>query len=162
MLGCAAVIGEALDAVAEVDPGYMTSAQKAEALRELSVAVERLAGLRLRVLAAADEVAALIPDDVTVVRNERFADGMGGSFAAGLRAVDAEASAALVMLVDLPDVDATGLYGRDYEQATAKAATGFRLETLGAVLLVFAGVLTAVMSRPVPARSRVEAAPEGR
>ena len=54
--------------------------------------------------AAADEVAALIPDGVTVVRNERFDDGMGGSFAAGLRAVDADASAALVMLVDLPDV----------------------------------------------------------
>ena len=31
----------------------------------------------------------------------------------------------IVLLVDLPDVDATGLYGRDYEQAEASAATGF-------------------------------------
>ena len=57
VLGCAAAIGEALDRVAGVDPGYMTSTQKADALRELTVAVERLAGLRLRVLAMADDVA---------------------------------------------------------------------------------------------------------
>jgi hypothetical protein len=67
----------------------------------------------------------------------------------------------IVLLVDLPDVDATGLFGRDYEQAVAKASTGFRLEAAGAVLLLFAGVATAA-ARSVLARSRVEAAPEGR
>ena len=54
---CARVIGDALDAVADVDPAFMTSRDKAAALRELTVAVERLAGLRLRVLAGADDVA---------------------------------------------------------------------------------------------------------
>ena len=57
MLACAAVIGEALDGVAGVDPAYMTSEQKAVALRELSALGERLAGLQLRVLAAAEDVA---------------------------------------------------------------------------------------------------------
>lgn len=65
----------------------------------------------------------------------------------------------IVLLVDLPDVNATGLVGRNYEQATAKASSGFRLEALGAVLLLFAGVLTAVMTRPAPAPAR-EAAPK--
>jgi hypothetical protein len=63
-------------------------------------------------------------------------------------AVAALGAAALliVLLVDLPDVDATGLYGRNYEQAKAVSDTGFRLETAGAILLLFSGVLTAVMS----------------
>ncbi len=57
VLACATVIGDVLDAVADVDPMYMTSHQKAQALRELSVAGERLRGLTLRVLAGADDVA---------------------------------------------------------------------------------------------------------
>ncbi len=69
----------------------------------------------------------------------------------------------IVVLVDLPDVDATGLYGRDYEQAKASASWGFRLEALGAVLLLFSGVMTVVLSpRSAPTPSRREAAPEGR
>ncbi|MEJ7894635.1 MAG: hypothetical protein WKF94_18540 [Solirubrobacteraceae bacterium] len=51
----------------------------------------------------------------------------------------------VVLAVDLPDVDATGLYGRDYEQAESQAAIGFYLETAGAILLLVAGVLTAVL-----------------
>ena len=64
----------------------------------------------------------------------------------------------IVLLVDLPDVDAKGLYGRDYEQAEASAATGFYLETAGAILLLFAGVITAVLGarRPEPARRERE------
>lgn len=50
----------------------------------------------------------------------------------------------VVLLVDLPQVREEGLYGRDYEDAKAVAATGFYLETAGAVLLLAAGVLTAV------------------
>jgi hypothetical protein len=51
----------------------------------------------------------------------------------------------IVLLVDAPDVDATGLYGRNYEQARAVADTGFRLETVGAILLLFSGVVTSVL-----------------
>ena len=51
----------------------------------------------------------------------------------------------IVLLVDAPDVDATGLYGRDYEQAKSVADTGFRLETIGAILLLFSGVITSVL-----------------
>ena len=41
-------------------------------------------------------------EDVSVVVNDDWATGMGGSLVAGLRACDADA--ALVLLVDLPDV----------------------------------------------------------
>ena len=57
MLACATVVGDALDGVAGVDPMFMTTDQKAQALRELSVACERLQGLKLRVLAGSDDVA---------------------------------------------------------------------------------------------------------
>jgi hypothetical protein len=53
----------------------------------------------------------------------------------------------IVLIVDAPDVDATGLYGRNYEQARAVADTGFRLETIGAILLLFAGVITSVLGQ---------------
>ena len=69
----------------------------------------------------------------------------------------------IVLIVDAPDVDATGLYGRDYEQARAVADTGFRLETIGSILLLFAGVITAVLGgwvRPAPARASREASAE--
>lgn len=67
----------------------------------------------------------------------------------------------IVLLVDAPDVKATGLYGRDFEQARASASVGFRLETIGAILLLFAGVLTSVVgtwSRSARARVAPEAA----
>jgi hypothetical protein len=57
VIACARVIGSALDQVADVDPGYMTTADKATALVELSGLSARLEGLRLRVLAAAADVA---------------------------------------------------------------------------------------------------------
>jgi hypothetical protein len=66
------------------------------------------------------------------------------------------AAVLVVLLVDLPDVDATGLYGRDYEQAKAQAVTGFYLETAGAILLLLAGVLTVVLNLSSPARPRRE------
>ena len=69
----------------------------------------------------------------------------------------------IVVLVDLPDVDATGLYGRDYEQASASASAGFKLEAAGAILLLFTGVMTIVRPRlgAASTRSRRETAPEG-
>ncbi len=62
---------------------------------------------RLAVLGArADEVLALLPAGVEAVRNERFERGMGSSLQVGLRALP-DVDAALVMLVDLPDVGAS-------------------------------------------------------
>lgn len=76
------------------------------------------------------------------------------------------AALAIVLLVDLPEVDEEGLYGRDYERAEAQAESGFYVETAGAILLLFTGVLTAVFSRaPVARRTRTaagETAADGR
>jgi hypothetical protein len=68
---------------------------------------------------------------------------------------------AIVLIVDLPDVHATGLYGRDYEQAKSVAASGFKLAAAGSVLLLLAGVLTVfagVIRRPATASSSPEQA----
>lgn len=55
--------------------------------------------------AAADAVADVLPAGLSVVRNPGHAAGMGSSLALGLAAVqDRPVDAALVMLVDLPDV----------------------------------------------------------
>ena len=55
--------------------------------------------------AEADRVAGLLPDNVLGVTNPDFRAGMGSSFRLGLEAAgSANAVAALVMLVDLPDV----------------------------------------------------------
>lgn len=53
----------------------------------------------------------------------------------------------IVLTVDLPVLDDTGVYGRDYESATAETGIGFKLETAGAVLLLFSAV-TMVAFRP--------------
>src|SRR5688572_17383611 len=57
VLRCAARIGAALDDVAEVDPGYLPTRDKAAALLQLTRLESRLHELRLRVLADADDVA---------------------------------------------------------------------------------------------------------
>ncbi len=54
---CARVIGSALDQVADLDPMYMTTTDKAASLVELTRLSARLEALRLRVLATADDVA---------------------------------------------------------------------------------------------------------
>ncbi len=82
-----------------------------------------------------------------------FGAWRGSAPAAYAVAVLGIAALAIVLLVDLPDVDATGLYGRDYEQAKATSAAGFKLEAAGAILLLFSGVMTAFMTRVAPARS---------
>lgn len=57
--------------------------------------------------AAAEEARTLVPDGVAVVVAEDWAEGMSASLRAGLLALeDTDADAALVSLVDLPDVDA--------------------------------------------------------
>ncbi len=56
--------------------------------------------------AAAEEAAALLPMSVVRVRADDWAAGMGASLRTGLRALEpSEHDAALVSLVDLPDVD---------------------------------------------------------
>lgn len=52
----------------------------------------------------------------------------------------------IVLLVDLPDVDALGEF-RNYEGARAALAWGLRLQVLGAILLLFSGVARLVVPR---------------
>jgi len=52
----------------------------------------------------ADEVVAMVPAEVSSVRNPDYDAGMGSSLRVGLSAVPTASDAALVMLVDLPDV----------------------------------------------------------
>lgn len=76
-------------------------------------ALDTLRALHPRVVvvgAAAAEVTALLPPDARSVRNPDFAAGMGSSLTVGLRHLldspDGPVDAAVVMLVDLPDVSA--------------------------------------------------------
>src|SRR6187200_61346 len=57
ILACADRVHAAVDDAVAADPVLMTTAQKAEALLELSRASDRLHGLLLRVLAEAEDVA---------------------------------------------------------------------------------------------------------
>lgn len=56
--------------------------------------------------AAAEEARALLPADQRVVVAEDWDEGMGASLRVGLAALGSEAEAAVVHLVDLPDVGA--------------------------------------------------------
>ena len=47
----------------------------------------------------------------------------------------------IAFAIDLPVVDDTGLYGRDFERAVAQPAIGFKLETAGAVLLLLSALV---------------------
>jgi len=58
----------------------------------------------LVVLGAAPEARTLLDESTRVVVAEDWAEGMGASLRAGLRAVGPEPQAALVSLVDLPDL----------------------------------------------------------
>jgi CTP:molybdopterin cytidylyltransferase MocA len=64
------------------------------------------APLAVVVGASGDAVRALLPPGVLAIDNPDHLSGMGSSLRVGLRALPAEADAALVMLVDLPDVGA--------------------------------------------------------
>lgn len=64
-------------------------------------------GLTVVLGAAADEARGRVPDGVDVVVADDWADGMGASLATGLAVLDRSGvDAALVHLVDLPDVGA--------------------------------------------------------
>ena len=71
--------------------------------------------------ASADEARTLLAPDVEIVVAEDWADGMGASLRAGLRALD-DGDAVLVHLVDLPDVSAA-VVARVLAMTAADAAT---------------------------------------
>jgi hypothetical protein len=104
VLGCVDSIGTALGDVAAVEPVFMTTKQKQTALVELSRMATRVESLKLRVLAAADDIAvetgarstaAWLADQTrdahgSVVRSARVAEALsvrwahvGEAFAAG-------------------------------------------------------------------------------
>ena len=56
LVACADAIEAALKDVAGVDPTFMRTGEKAEVLRRLDRLESRLSGLRMRVMAHADEV----------------------------------------------------------------------------------------------------------
>jgi hypothetical protein len=66
--------------------------------------------------------------------------------AAAALVVLAVAALAIALAVDLPVVNDTGLYGRNYEQAHAQAGSGFYLETAGAVVLLLGAVSALVLA----------------
>jgi len=76
--------------------------------------------------AAADEARELVPEGVRIVIIEDWAEGMGASLRAGLDALaDSDAVAAVVHLVDLPDVRpsvVSRLLGVAGEDTLARAA----------------------------------------
>jgi hypothetical protein len=93
-------------------------------------------------------VAILVMTYGAVVRGARPA-------AVGL-VVLAVAACAIVLLVDLPVLDDTGLIGRTYDLAEARPAAGFYLESLGAGLALVGAVAALVVAPGVTrtARSR--------
>jgi hypothetical protein len=63
----------------------------------------------------------------------------------------AVAACAIVLAIDLPVLDETGLIGRTYDLAEARPGTGFYLESLGAALALVGAVATLVMQPRVAA-----------
>ena len=62
------------------------------------------------------------------------------------------AACAIVLFVDRPVLDDTGLIGRTYDLAEARPAIGFYLESLGAALALVGAVATLVLTpRVTPA-----------
>jgi hypothetical protein len=64
------------------------------------------------------------------------------------------AAAAIVLLVDLPTLNDTGLIGRTYDLAEARPGPGFYVESAGAALALVGAVGLLVLSPPRPGRRR--------
>jgi hypothetical protein len=80
----------------------------------------------------------------------------GGSRPAALAVAALGVVALLIVLaIDLPSLDDTGLIGRTYDLAEASPAIGFWLELGGAIALIASGLLL-LRSRVVQARERAE------
>jgi hypothetical protein len=56
-------------------------------------------------------------------------------------------AAGIVALVDLPDLNETGLIGRTYDEAQARPRAGFFVESLGATLVLVGAVATLLFRR---------------
>jgi hypothetical protein len=70
----------------------------------------------------------------------------GGSRPAAIAALVLSLIALFVALViDLPDLNETGLIGRTYDQAEARPQVGFFVETLGATLALLGSIATLVL-----------------
>jgi hypothetical protein len=88
-----------------------------------------------------------------------FGAWRGGSRPAAVAVVALGAAAlAIVLLIDLPSLDDTGLIGRNYDLAEARPSTGFWLELAGAVLLLLSGLLLLLGAGARPRRHRRERA----
>ena len=57
VVACVDALEELLDGVADLDPGYLSTGDKADVLVRLTTLVDRVEGLRLRVMATAMDVA---------------------------------------------------------------------------------------------------------
>jgi len=64
------------------------------------------------------------------------------------------AACAIVLLVDRPVLDDTGLIGRTYDLAEARPGTGFYLESLGAALALVGAVAALTLTSRVTRASR--------
>jgi hypothetical protein len=64
------------------------------------------------------------------------------------------AACAIVLFVDRPVLDDTGLIGRTYDLAEARPGTGFYLESLGAALALVGAVAALAMTSRVTPRRR--------
>ena len=74
---------------------------------------------------------------------------VGGSRPAAIAAlVLALGAAGVVLFIDLPMLDETGLLGRTYELAEARPGPGFYVQSLGAALALIGAVGTLVFRRP--------------
>jgi hypothetical protein len=72
----------------------------------------------------------------------------GGSRPAAIAVlVLALVAAGIVALVDLPDLNETGLIGRNYDAAQARPRAGFFVECLGATLALVGAVATQLFRR---------------
>jgi hypothetical protein len=70
----------------------------------------------------------------------------GGSRPAAIAAlVLALIALGVALLVDLPDLNETGLIGRTYDEAQARPQVGFFVETLGATLALLGAIGTLVL-----------------
>ena len=73
---------------------------------------------------------------------------LGGSRPAAIAVlVLALVAAGIVAVVDLPDLNETGLIGRNYDEAQARPRAGFFVESLGATLVLVGAVATLLLRR---------------
>jgi hypothetical protein len=63
------------------------------------------------------------------------------------------AASCIVLFIDLPVLDDTGLIGRTYDLAEARPAAGFYLESLGAALALVGSVATLLLGQSSTVRT---------